>query len=143
MAVFTNFFGGAFFGGGFFGGGTVQGGGGHPSQGYSGHEVRKRTREEVRKEREALGILPKRVERVIEEVAQRQAEKLELDSQKQFEELSRELKLKNIEWEGQYLESLNQTRERLIDLEIASRLKGRLRDEEEILSLLAMAAAVA
>mgnify|MGYP001611177427 CR=1 FL=1 len=145
MAGYTNFFDGPFFDGPFFDAQTLNigGGGSHPSQGYGGHEVRKRTREEVRLERERLGIIPKRVERIIEEVAKRQAEKLELDRQKQFEELSRELKLKNIEWEGRFLEALNKSRERLIDLEIASRIKVKLRDEQDIISLLTLAAALA
>ena len=144
MTVFKNFFGGAFFGGGFFGGGTVQGGGGyHPSQGlgYTGYETRTRTKKEIKEERERLGILPRKVERIIQDVALRQAQKLELDKQKQFEELSRDLRLNKIEWEGKFLEALNQEREKLIDREIASRLRVRLRDQEDMLFLLAMAAA--
>ena len=144
MTVFKNFFGGAFFGGGFFGGGTVQGGGGkHPSQGlgYTGYETRTRTRKEIQEERERLGILPRKVERIIQDVALRQAQKLELDKQKQFEELSRELRVQKIEWEGRFLEVLNAEREKLIDREIASRLRVRLRDQEDMLFLLAMAAA--
>ena len=145
MTVFKNFFGGAFFGGGFFGGGTVQGGGGyHPSQGlgYTGYETRTRTRKEIQEERERLGILPRKVERIIQDVALRQAEKLELDKQKQFEELSRELRVQKIEWEGRFLEVLNAEREKLIDREIASRLRFRLQEENDLMTLIVLAASL-
>lgn len=137
MTVYTNFFGGAFFGGGFFGGGTEPGGGGIPSQGYQGHEVRHRTKEDVRKDREKFGVIP---QQVILDVARRQVERLELDKQKQFEELSRELKLNKLEWEGKYLESLNETRERLITLEIGMRLHKRIQEESDLIMLMLLAA---
>ena len=145
MTVFKNFFGGAFFGGGFFGGGTVQGGGGkHPSQGlgYTGYETRTRTKKEIKEERERLGILPRKVERIIQDVALRQAQKLELDKQKQFEELSRELRVQKIEWEGRFLEVLNAEREKLIDREIASRLRFRLQEENDLMTLIVLAASL-
>ena len=145
MAVFKNFFGGAFFGGGFFGGGTVQGGGGkHPSQGlgYTGYETRTRTKKEIKEERERLGILPRKVERIIQDVAVRQAERLELDKQKQFEELSRELRVQKIEWEGRFLEVLNAEREKLIDREIESRLRFRVQEENDLMTLIVLAASL-
>ena len=145
MAVFKNFFGGAFFGGGFFGGGTVQGGGGkHPSQGlgYTGYETRTRTKKEIQEERERLGILPRKVERIIQDVALRQAQKLELDKQKQFEELSRELRARKIEWEGRFLEVLNAEREKLIDREIAQRLRFRVQEENDLMTLIVLAASL-
>ncbi|WP_323165328.1 hypothetical protein, partial [Pseudomonas atacamensis] len=82
-------------------------------------------------------------EQVILEVAQQQAQRLELDRQKQFEELSRELRLRNIEWEGRYLESLNLERQRLIDLEISARLKAKLKvqqEDEDIMAIMMMIA---
>jgi hypothetical protein len=82
-----------------------------------------------------------RAQAVIADVAARQAERLELDAQKRFEELSRELQLKGIEWEARYLEALNIQREALIDAEIGARLRARLQGEEELLVLLLMAAA--
>ena len=145
MTVFKNFFGGAFFGGGFFGGGTVQGGGGkHPSQGlgYTGYETKTRTRKEIQEERERLGILPRKVERIIQDVALRQAQKLELDKQKQFEELSRELRVQKIEWEGRFLEVLNAEREKLIDREIAQRLRFRVQEENDLMALMVLAASL-
>ena len=145
MTVVKNFFGGAFFGGGFFGGGTVQGGGGkHPSQGlgYTGYETRTRTKKEIQEERERLGILPRKVERIIQDVALRQAQKLELDKHKQFEELSRELRVQKIEWEGRFLEVLNQEREKLIDREIESRLRFRLQEENDLMTLIVLAASL-
>lgn len=79
---------------------------------------RKKTEEEIRKEREDLGILPKAA-RVIEDVARSQAERLEQDRQKQLEQLARELEVAGIEWESRYLELLARLRERFIEEEIA------------------------
>ena len=137
-----NFFGGQFFGGGFFGElpSTQQGGGGsNPSQGYSGHETRRRTPEDVRRIREELGIIPRRV---IEEVATRQVERLEVDEQKIFDELYREIELKGLQWEARYLEALNAQRELLINEEIARRLQQGINNEATMM-LLVMAAACA
>ena len=138
----NNFFDGPFFDGPFFDAGIVTpdyvpGGGSSPSQGYSGYETKVRTKEEVRREREDLGILPKRI---IEEVAQRQAERLETDKQKHFEELNRELELRGVEWDSRYLESLNEVRERLINAEISLRLRQKLMDEEALMLLTLIAA---
>ena len=138
MAVFTNFFGGAFFGGGFFGGGSTTGGGGSsPSQGYSGHEVVRRTKEDIRRDREKFGVIPKTVERVINEVAQRQALREEQDRQKQYDELTGELKLKNLALESRYLDYLSSKREGLI----ADRLEKDRLHKMKILTLLLMASA--
>jgi len=79
---------------------------------------------------------------VIADVAARQALRLERDEHKRFEELLRELQLQGIEFDARYLEALNIQRERLIDAEIAARLKLKLEDEELIILLL-MAASVA
>ena len=94
-----------------------------PSGGIPHVPRRRRTQEEIDREREALGI--------IEKVAHRQAEALSIDSQQQLEELSRELELKNIEWKGQYLELLAQKREALISQEIAFRMRQLQRQEDE------------
>ena len=112
MAGYTNFFDGPFFDGPFFDAQSlVIGGGGSPSQGYSGHEVQKQTKEDIRKSREKFGVIPKQVERIIEEVSKRQALRDEQDKQKQYDELAGELKLKGIELESIYLESLSLERE--------------------------------
>ena len=79
---------------------------------------------------------------VIADVAARQALVLEQDAQKRFEELLRELQLQGIEFDARYLEALNIQRERLIDAEIAARLRLK-REDEELLILLLMAASVA
>lgn len=137
----SNFFGGAFFGGGFFGGegGSVAPpiiGGGIP------HDTH-RTKQDISKDRKRLGLEDEeylKAQQVIQDVAKRQAERLELDKQKQFEELSRELKLNKLEWEGQYLDSLNETRERLITLEIGVRLKARIQEESDLIMLMLLAA---
>jgi hypothetical protein len=96
------------------------------------------TREEISKARQRFG-LEDETAKIILDIASRQAESLERDSQKRFEELNRELKLKDIEWDRKYLEALNAERERLIDAEIALRLRQKL-DDEEVLMLLALMA---
>ena len=114
-------------------------GGGYPAQDQ-------RTRKEVSEARKRLGledelsVVEARAKAVIDLVAKRQAEALELDKQKQFDELSRELRLKGVELESVHLETLNLERERLISLEISTRLKLRLREEEELMMLVLMAA---
>ena len=72
----------------------------------------------------------------IEEVARRQAERLELDTQKRFEELSRELELRSVEWEARYLDLLNEERESLIHEEIGTLLRRKLAEEDEMLLIL-------
>lgn len=100
-----------------------------------------RTPEEVRRDRERYGILPPAVEEVVIAVAVRQAEALVTDEQKQFEELTRELKLRELEYDARYLEAMNVERQRLITAEISSLLKRR--NDEGILLMLMMAAVVA
>lgn len=114
-----------------------------PSGGFPAYDGG-RTKREVTRDRERFGIPDEErleAERVIREIALRQAQKLERDEQKRFEELSRELKLRKIEWEGRYLESLNIQRQKLIDDELYERFK-RFRDEQDILLLLMMASVV-
>ena len=77
------------------------------------------------------------VQAVIEAIAKRQAQALELDEQKRLEELVRELELKAIEWDSKYLELMNSERERLIDEEIKRLLRKKL-DDDEAISLLLM-----
>ena len=102
---------------------------------------RKREPDELRRQREELGIIAREV---IENVAAQQVARLEQDGQKQFDELSRELLLRNIEWQAGYLTALAAERERLINAEIASRLTAKLRAREQsevvLLTLLAAAA---
>ena len=141
----TSFFGGAFFGGEFFN--TATAADVTPSGGYEYARLGlpRRTKADIAKARERYGIPNKEALALaaIAEVAARQAERLELDKQKRFEELHRELLLRNIEWDAKYLEKLNFQRERLIDAEIAYRIKLPRRSEEEVITLLLMAAAVA
>ena len=118
---------------------AIIGGGYNPSQGLY---ERQPSRKEISKARERLGLQDKLALAAIAEIAARQAERLELDEQKRFEELSRELQLRGIEWEARYLEALNLERGRLIDAEIGRLLKRKLTDETMILMLLAAAAAV-
>ncbi len=139
----NNFFDGPFFDGPFFDAGIVtpdgviSGGGSSPSQGYSGHEVQKRTKEDIRRDRERFGVIPKQVEKVINEVAQRQALRDEQDKQKQYDELAGELKLQNLDLEARYLEALGLQREALI-LQKMEEMRVR---KVQILALLLLAAA--
>ena len=115
----------------------IIGGGYNPSQGYSGHETRTRTKDDVRLERERLGILPARI---IEEVAARQVERLETDAQKQYDELLRELELQGVQFEARYLEALTAYRDFLLNEEIARRLRQNINNEETMMLILIAAA---
>jgi len=102
---------------------------------------RLRTDQEIREERERLGILPKAAQ-VISDVAARQAAAMRYDEQRYFEELSRELELQNIEFEGKYLEALNIQRGKLIDAEIGRLLKEKFDMEDAEMVLLLLAASI-
>ena len=142
----TSFFGGEFFGGEFFNQGgvvvvtpTVSPSGGFP------YRDTLRTRKDIAKARERFGIPdPERLAaEAIAEVAKRQAERLEQDEQKRFEELSRELALRGIEWDGRHLAALNNARQRIIDAEIGLRLNAlRRREDEEIVLLMLIASSL-
>ncbi len=112
-----------------------------PSGGFPAYEHTLRTPRQVSEDRKHFGLTDK-VARAIEAVAASQAKRLEQDAQKQFEELNRELQSRSIDWDAKYLEALNLQRERLIDSEIKALLRQRL-DDEEIVFMLAMIAAVA
>ena len=112
-----------------------------PSGGFPAYEQPLRTKRDISKARKRFGIEDS-VARAIAEVAARQAERLELDTQKRFEELNRELQLRGIQWESRYLEALNAQREALIDAEISARLKAKLRNDEEMIILMLLAAVV-
>lgn len=92
------------------------------------------TQEQIRKSRIRFGLIPEEVE-VIESVALRQVEKLDLDEQQKLDELRGELQLKKIALESRHIQALNDERERLIDLEIASIFR---QNQEEALLLLLM-----
>lgn len=81
------------------------------------------------------------VAEIIAEVAERQAERLDLDEQQRLEELTRKLELKGLQWQERYLELLNTQRQQLIDEEIASLMQEKQaaiqrREEEAILLFL-------
>ena len=103
---------------------------------------RARTRLEVEEARRRYGI-PAAAAAVIAEVAERQVARLEPDEHKRFEELSRELDLRYIEWRAEYLDQLNARREALIAAEIRARLAAMLEEEEETLMVALIAAALA
>ena len=135
-----NFFGGQFFGGGFFG---ALESGTQPSGGVPATlRVKGRTRNELAAERARFGI-PDAAAEVIAEVAARQVERLERDEQKRFEELHLELTLRAIAWDGRYLEVLSEIRSRMIDEEIAEKLRLKIKGDEELMILMVMAAALA
>ena len=99
----------------------------------------RRPRKSLAKDRERFGIpnIERQVaEALVEDIAARQAKSLERDEQKRFEELQRELQIRGIQWQAQYLESMNAKRERLIEEEIATIFQQR-QDEETMLLMIA------
>ena len=103
---------------------------------------RKRTRREISEARKRYGVTDdlaaqEIAAKTIADVAARQAESLEQDQQKQFEELLREVELRGIKWEARYLDALNVQREALINAEIARRLKQQYEDDAIIIMLIA------
>lgn len=78
----------------------------------------------------------KEITRIINQVARRQVETLEADSQKRFEELERELEARQIEWDARYLTALNERREFLIEQEIGRLLRKKNDEEETVIALL-------
>ena len=114
-----------------------------PSGGWpSTQGERGRSRKEVSEARKRLGLDDGyRVSTIIADVAARQADRIEQDQQKIFEELLRELELQGLEFDARYLEALAVQRQRLIDAEIASRFQKMLLDDEELMLLVMIAAA--
>ena len=112
-------------------------GGGIPYQGT----LHRRTKRDITEERERFGI-PDEAKEAIAAVAAQQAARLEQDRQKQYDELAGELKLRNLEFSAGYFEALAVERERLINAEIALRLRQKLMDDEALMLLVLMAAAV-
>lgn len=108
---------------------------------FSLREWRQWHRPEDEKRLHELKLTPA-VAEVIAEVAERQARQLDLDEQQRLEELTRELELKGLRWQGRYLELLNAEREQLIDAEIGRLIQERQaamqRREEEVILLLLM-----
>ncbi len=78
----------------------------------------------------------KKLEKLIQQIAERQVEALVVDDQKIYEELERELELRNIEFETAYLEELRLKREILIHQEIRSLMKKKMDEEDELVILI-------
>ena len=113
-----------------------------PSGGWPADQGYRRKREDVSEARKRLGLDDGyRVSTVIADVAVRQAERIEQDQQKIFDELLRELELQGLEFDRRYLEALGVQRQRLIDAEIAARLQRLVKDDEELMLLVMIAAA--
>lgn len=109
------------------------------SGGFYHYGRRPPSREEIRRQREELGIIPK-ASIVIDAVAARQAQDLRLDEQQRFEELERELQLEGIQSNIRHLEALNQQRERLIDAEIEKLLNLKFQQDFNARLLILLAA---
>jgi len=103
--------------------------------GFFDYGNRRRTPQELDRDRARFGLPPEARE-IIEAVAVRQVEHLEADPQKRFEELERELQLQKLAWRAEYLEALNAERNRLMDKEIAYRLR-QIDDEAIVTALVA------
>ena len=95
-----------------------------------------RTPEDVQRDRERFGVLPKAL-KVVEAVAEQQAGLLSLDQQQRLEHLERELEAQGIEFQSQHLELLNALRERLIGQEIGRLLEKQRQEEEALVLILA------
>ena len=104
----------------------------HYSGGYGHPGYKRRTRREIEEERRKFGLITK----TIDDIAKRQVEDLHFDSQQRLEELTREFKLLELEYESKYWEILNLKREKLIDEEIKSLL---LRYEDELVVMMMVA----
>lgn len=101
---------------------------------------RARSSEEVSRARARFGIEDDVALAAIAEVAARQAERDEQDEQKRFDELYRELELRRIEFDARYLEVLGALREDYLEAAREAH-RRRLRDEQDLLVLLMLAAA--
>ncbi len=115
------------------------------SGGYRPTTGPRRTKQELRRQRQELGILPAEVA-AIEDVAARQVDRLEQDRQKQYDELAGELALRKLEMRAGMMEALALERERLMGVEIAARMQEQVilqRNENEIMLLTLIAAAAA
>ncbi len=84
-----------------------------------------------RLERRKKHGIPQEVDEIIKAVAASQVARLELDRQKQFEELERELELKALKWERKYLAALAEEREYLINEEIGRLIRQKIQTDEE------------
>ena len=107
-----------------------------PRSGGAGRVLLRRPISRVHRELLEKERLSREALEAIAEVARRQAERLELDEQKRFEELERELSLRSVEWEARYLDLLNEQREALINEEIGRLLRRKVAEEEELLLIL-------
>ena len=104
---------------------TVRPSGGYPSD-------RGPTKEQTRRSRVLHGL----EKEIVERVAQRQAESLDLDDIQKQQELSGELKLRGIEARIEHYEALTLRRQALIDAEIAQRIRQIILDDEAALVLI-------
>ena len=77
--------------------------------------------------------IPEEVSEVIQEVAKKQVEDLEMPKRIQALALQRELKLRSIAYETRFFEALAREREALIELEIGQRLRAKLLEDDIIL----------
>jgi hypothetical protein len=113
-----------------------------PSGGFEiGRRGTLRTREDIRRDRERFGVIPKAAH-VIAQVAAAQADALSLDEQQRLEHLEREIEAQGLVYENRYLELLNVMRERLIAEETGKRLRLLQQIEEEtVVTLMLMATA--
>ena len=102
-----------------------------PSGGFPSGD-RGPTKEQKRRSRVLHGLETE----IIEAVAQRQVEALDLDAIQQQQELEGELRLRGVEAQIAHYEELARRRQRLIDAEIAQRLHQIMLDDEAALVIL-------
>ena len=93
--------------------------------------------EDKRREREALGILPAEVERIVEVVARIEARDLSDGAeQRAIEALARELEQENIAWREAYAEAMRDVLRQIIDAELRDRLRRWNEEQDEEAAML-------
>lgn len=107
---------------------------------FSLREWRQWHRPKDEEQLERLGITPQSAE-IIADVAVRQVKDLRLDEQQRLDELRGEMRLRGLEMESLHLQVLNAERERLINAEIASKLRLIQDNNDTVLLMLMVVAA--
>ena len=95
--------------------------------------------DEKRREREALGIIPEEVERIVEVVARIEARDLSDGAeQRAISALSRELEQESITWREAYAEAMRDVLRQIIDAELRDRLRRWNEEQDEEQAILLM-----
>ena len=100
---------------------------------------RTQSADEKRREREALGIIPEEVERIVEVVARIEARDLSDGAeQRAISALSRELEQENIAWHEAYAEAVREAFKQIVDAELRDMLRRWNEEQDEEQAILLM-----